>query len=256
MPETFQLKLIWLFTLRCEGLTERMSRDELMYGLDCDETFLEQLRATFLAKGFIDKDWTVKHWNQRQYVSDSSTPRVHKHREQQALKQVETLQKPLHETHQNRTEQNRTEKKPSRRQAASDGMKHSSDPRHLACKEEIFTAYRSKNGVDPPWDGREGKALGMLLNAWPKVGPEGIRKLLRHWSASDIVHGDRPGIWIPKLSSFMNGPIDRFNKPVEGNGNGNQNQNSRSVANGSNQPRVKTGSAYFDSLLEPIGEGD
>lgn len=111
-------------------------------------------------------------------------------------------------------------KKPSRRKTASDQMKHSADPRHVACKEEIFAAYRSKNGVDPPWNGYEGKALGMLLQAWPKVGPEGIRKLLRHWAASNVVHGDRPGIWIPKLSSFMNGPIDRYNKPAEENGNG------------------------------------
>jgi len=112
MPETFQLKLIWLLTLRSEARTEKMTREELMYGLDCDGALLDQLHATFLSKGFIDKDWSVKHWDKRQYLSDSSTPRVHKFRANQALKQFETFQKPLHETDQNRTDTETDKEKP------------------------------------------------------------------------------------------------------------------------------------------------
>ena len=119
MPETFQLRLIWLLTLRCEGPTEKMSSEELMYGLDCDETTLQKIHETFLAKGFIDKDWAVSNWHKRQYLSDSSTPRVQKYRANQALKQDETFQKrevkrseTQNETDQNRTEHSRTEKVP------------------------------------------------------------------------------------------------------------------------------------------------
>ena len=118
-----------------------------------------------------------------------------------------------------RVEEIKEKQKPSRRQAASE-PKHSSDPRHVACKERIFAAYKHKNGgADPDWDGREGRALGMLLNANPALTAETINPLLAHWARSDINHADRPSIWIPKLSSFRIGPIDRFNKP-KGTSNG------------------------------------
>jgi len=128
--------------------------------------------------------------------------------------------------HRQGQEQKAEKQKPSRRRAASeDGMKHSSDPRHEACKERIFAAYRHKNnGADPDWDGREGKALGMLLRAQPALNPETINPLLMHWARSDINHSDRPSIWIPKLSSFRIGPIDRFNKLKEESGGQEANQ--------------------------------
>lgn len=111
-------------------------------------------------------------------------------------------------------------KKPSRRKRASDDEKHSSDPRHVACKERIFAAYRHmNNGIDPEWDGREGKALGMLLRAQPSLNAGTINPLLLHWAKSDVNHGDRPSIWIPKLSSFRV-PVDRFNKPMTESTNG------------------------------------
>ena len=275
MPETFQLKLIWLFTLRCEGLTERMSRDELMYGLDCDETLLEQLRATFLAKGFIDKDWTVKHWNQRQYVSDSSTPRVHKHREKQALKQVETLQKPLHETHQNRTEQNRTDteevqkpssprKSASKAQKKRDHIKQSSPPtktdvvkaRHSEFKVAIFSYWKSKNPeVDCPWGPAEGRNLEMWLKSSPNVTILQFKEMLRHRYRSRVNHAERPSVWIGNVTSYARGPVNEFGKPME-DLNGHEGKNQGSAQGDSNFPRIKTGSNYFDSLLEPISEGD
>jgi hypothetical protein len=105
--------------------------------------------------------------------------------------------------------------KPSRRKPASDGMKHSTDPRHMACKEAIFTYYREKNsGVDPDWNGREGAALGMLLGANPKLTADGMKRLLDHRRDSEVNHSDRPGLWIPNVKSFLNGPIDRYGKPL------------------------------------------
>ena len=113
------------------------------------------------------------------------------------------------------TETETKEQKPSRRKPASDGMKHSTDPRHMACKEAIFTYYREKNsGVDPDWNGREGAALGMLLGANPKLTADGMKRLLDHRRDSEVNHSDRPGLWIPNVKSFLNGPIDRFGKPL------------------------------------------
>jgi hypothetical protein len=115
MSDVLQIRLVRLFCLRSSGLTEKLSCDELKYGIGCndDETFLET-KLAFQAKGFIDENWDVLNWNKRQFVSDSSTERVNKFRAKQALKQDETFQKrdeTKNETHQNRTEQNRTEKK-------------------------------------------------------------------------------------------------------------------------------------------------
>lgn len=110
-----QIRLVRLFCLRCSGPTEKLSKDELMYGLGCndDETFRET-KSAFQAKGFIDEKWGVCNWNSRQYLSDSSTERVRKYRANKELKQDETLQKrreTQNVTDQNRTEQSRAEQK-------------------------------------------------------------------------------------------------------------------------------------------------
>lgn len=94
--------------------------------------------------------------------------------------------------------------------------KHSTDPRHVACKTAIFAYYQAHNaGEDPDWEGREGKALGMLLGANPKLTEAGMIRLLDHRARSEVNHSDRPSKWIGSLKSFRNGPLDRFGKPLE-----------------------------------------
>ena len=102
--------------------------------------------------------------------------------------------------------------KPSRRKTASEPKEHP-DSRYAPCKNLVFAAYKHKNNIDPPWEGREGQALAMLLRSWPQLRVEDFRRALGHWARSEVAHSDRPGIWIPKLSSFLGAPIDRFNKP-------------------------------------------
>ena len=269
MSEAMQRRLAMLFCWRCRNETFQETRAAFHWRITPEE--LAQTKAIFMANEFIDENWNLLNWNRRQFLSDSSTDRVRRHR--QGLKQDETL----HETvapvtvtppDTDTDADTKKEQKPSRAKAARatnkpKEIKHSTDPRHIACKEEIISAYREKNGCDPPWDGREGKALGMLLAAWPKVGPEGIRKIMRHWSRSELVHSDRPGIWIPKLSSFMNGPIDRFNKPTqEGNGNGRTNGNHPSPAKqrvdanrrALAEVAIKRGWLVPDGAAQPDGE--
>lgn len=110
MSEPFQLRLLWLLTLRCEGPTEKLSRDELCFGLACDETTLETLHETFFKKGFIEKDWSIANWCKRQYISDTSTERVRKFRDSRK-NSVEKQDETFPETHEtrNETDQNRTE---------------------------------------------------------------------------------------------------------------------------------------------------
>ncbi len=119
--------------------------------------------------------------------------------------------------------------KPRRRVSeVSKEPKHSSDPRHMACKEQIFAYYRHFNeGKEPSWDGQEGKALGMLLGSDPKLDADTVRKCLGHRAKSEVNHAERPSLWIQKITGYRNGPLDRFNKP-------------KSHTNGAPAPKEKT----------------
>ena len=104
---------------------------------------------------------------------------------------------------------------PTPRKRSSE-VKHSTDPRHISCKAEIFSYYRERNeGEDPDWEGREGRALGMLLGANPKLTADGVKKLLSHRARSDVNHAERPSKWLGMLKSYRNGPLNQFGKPKE-----------------------------------------
>jgi uncharacterized protein YdaU (DUF1376 family) len=113
--------------------------------------------------------------------------------------------------------------KPSRERVARGEPKHSTDPRHIACKAEIFAYFQDHNGgADPDWNGREGKALGMFLGANPKIDADELRRLLANRAGSENVNfAVRPAKWIEYLGSYRSGPLDRFGMPLyHANGNG------------------------------------
>ena len=106
-----------------------------------------------------------------------------------------------------------------KKQKPSVRSKASVDERHQACKIVIQEYWNSKNlEIEMPWDGSEGKALGMFLSANPKLTQIGVQRLLNHRENSEVNHADRPSKWIRSLTSFNNGPIDRFGKPLQLNG--------------------------------------
>lgn len=90
MSEAMQRRLIMLFCSKCKG--ETLHETELAFHWRISETELAETKSIFLKKGFIDEAWNLMNWDKRQFISDSSTERVRKHR--QAKKQCETL----HET--------------------------------------------------------------------------------------------------------------------------------------------------------------
>jgi len=82
MPDALQIRLVRLFCLRCLGPTERLSPDELQYGLGCgSDEALRETQQAFLDKGFIDSRWRILHWEQRQFASDNSNTRVKRYRD-------------------------------------------------------------------------------------------------------------------------------------------------------------------------------
>lgn len=111
MSEAMQRRLVMLFCLECSNgietfhVTERAT--SIAFALRVSDEVLAETKVVFLAKGFINDDWTLRNWSTRQYESDSSTARVKAWRDKkkQQAQQGETLQK----RSSNAPEQNRTD---------------------------------------------------------------------------------------------------------------------------------------------------
>jgi hypothetical protein len=90
-----QRRYVMLMCLRCSEVLETLHETEIAFQLRLSTDELDETKQLFISKNFIDKHWNLLNWDKRQFVSDSSTMRVAKHRSKK--KQVsnvdETLQK-------------------------------------------------------------------------------------------------------------------------------------------------------------------
>lgn len=148
MPEAMQRRLIMLFCLQCSNGIETFHETEretaIAFAMRISETELAETKELFLRRGFINDDWTLANWDKRQYVSDSSTARVRKHRaaKKQAEKQGETLPKrSSNALEQNRTEQSKEVKDLS--VSTDDETKKCSPPRSPAPSPEFMRFWRA-----------------------------------------------------------------------------------------------------------------
>ena len=95
LSEAMQRRYVMLMCLRCSEVLETLHETEIAFQLRLSTGELEETKQLFISKNFIDKHWNLLNWDKRQFVSDSSTMRVAKHRNKK--KQVsnvdETLQK-------------------------------------------------------------------------------------------------------------------------------------------------------------------
>jgi hypothetical protein len=122
MPEVMQRRLLMLFCAQCSEMLDTFDDTELAFYLRISDSDLEATKKVFLAKGFIDENWSLVNWAKRQPESAKSTGRVKRFRDKR--KQVETVRETCetvscvsHDVscslgnagEQNRTEQNRTE---------------------------------------------------------------------------------------------------------------------------------------------------
>lgn len=120
MPEAMQRRYIMLLCMRCSETLVTLHETEIAFQMRLSDDELAKTKELFLSKGFIDDDWNLTNWEKRQYVSDSSTERVRKHRDKKKdeVKQDETLQK----RSSNGTEQNRTEQKHTKKSESYDSL--------------------------------------------------------------------------------------------------------------------------------------
>lgn len=89
------------------------------------------------------------------------------------------------------------------------------DSRHVTFKAAIGTYWSSKNSnIEMPWDGQEGRALNLVLKAMPDLAIEQFENCLNNRAKSQVNHGERPSRWLQAITSYIAGPIDRFNRPI------------------------------------------
>ncbi len=98
----------------------------------------------------------------------------------------------------------------------------SADPRHNVFRREIEAWWQAVNPQAGrcPWDGSEGKKLEAFLASSPDFTLDMLKECLKHRSATaqagGVVWTDRPRLWIERLTSFLEFPIDRYGKPLSG----------------------------------------
>ena len=95
LSEAMQRRYVMLMCLRCSETLETLHETEIAFQLRLSAEELDETKKLFISKNFIDKHWNLLNWDKRQFVSDSSTMRVAKHRnkKKQLSNADETLQK-------------------------------------------------------------------------------------------------------------------------------------------------------------------
>ena len=94
LPEAMQRRYVMLMCLRCSEVLETLHETEIAFQLRLSTDELDETKQLFISKNFIDEYWNLLNWDKRQFVSDSSTMRVAKHRnkKKQVSNADETLQ--------------------------------------------------------------------------------------------------------------------------------------------------------------------
>lgn len=114
MPEAMQRRLAMLLCLRCSNTLVTLNDEELAFALRINAEQLAETQVLFQQKGFLSDGWQLANWDKRQRPSDSSAPRVAKHRAK-AKEQEEALAKRMRnvtESAQIREEEKRKEEQP------------------------------------------------------------------------------------------------------------------------------------------------
>jgi hypothetical protein len=95
LSEAMQRRYVMLMCLRCSEVLETLHETEIAFQLRLSTGELDETKELFISKNFIDEQWNLLNWDKRQFVSDSSTMRVAKHRnkKKQVSNANETLQK-------------------------------------------------------------------------------------------------------------------------------------------------------------------
>jgi len=209
------------------GTLVNVNSEDLASALDIDS---EAVDAVLVAmQGRVLDGEKLSGWDKRQVNrEDSSTERMKRFRNKKVT-QCDAVKRNVTQSDasvtqcdgrvdKKREEEIKKVQKPSR-------DKREANPTHAVFKGLVQDAWKEwGNPLEMPWDGAEGKQLGMLIGANPKLGPDGMRRLLQYRARSNGVNlAERPSKWLRSLTDYARGPLNEFKQPQE-TSNGNRNQ--------------------------------
>ena len=91
------------------------------------------------------------------------------------------------------------------------------DERHIIFRGLMFRCYQYLNKIDPPWDGSDAKQLDLLLKAIPKLTEQQFHNWLINYAKSHNINpAARPRVYLPNISNYASGPLDKFGRPISG----------------------------------------
>ena len=228
LSEAMQRRYVMLLCLKCSEVLETLHETEIAFQLRLTEPELQETKQLFVSKNFIDKHWNILNWDKRQFVSDSSTMRVAKHRQKKKqLSNVdETLQKRLSNALDTDTETEKNQNKDAYASLSAEGLP---DCPH----KEILILYKKHlSNLSQPrvW---EGSRQANLRQRWKQAAkpsnysPEGYKTMeagLKWWDsffayiandtklATGFQTKDRT--WLPDLEWIVN--ATNFAKIIDG----------------------------------------
>jgi hypothetical protein len=94
--------------------------------------------------------------------------------------------------------------------------KKDADHRHHPFQKLIFKCYRYLNDRDPLWDASEAKMLNSLLVSAPQLDEGDFFHWLQNYVHSDNINkSDRPRMFLSRITSYADGPLNEYGKPKE-----------------------------------------
>jgi len=90
------------------------------------------------------------------------------------------------------------------------------ETRFAIFKDLLFRFYNWKYQRDPQWDGSEAKQLSALLKSDPKLDAKTFAQWLKNYGESkDICPGERPRIFLPRLSRYSVTALNQYGRSVD-----------------------------------------
>jgi hypothetical protein len=90
------------------------------------------------------------------------------------------------------------------------------DPRFPSFRAELFVFWKGQNPDHPcPWIRPDWKALNSFLDSNTSVDLEGFKRMLINLARSDINPTNPPRLWLRNLIKYVDGPLDRYGKPLK-----------------------------------------
>jgi len=90
------------------------------------------------------------------------------------------------------------------------------ETRFAIFKDLLFRFYNWKYERDPQWDGSEAKQLHSLLKSDPKLDAKTFAQWLKNYGESkDICPGERPRIFLPRLSRYSVTALNQYGRSVD-----------------------------------------